>query len=178
MALTTINFELPANDRIHMRETLITKFLEEAPGNGTGNNASRYQYNVETYNEYGIFLKRPTRLNKGFDFTVNIKNVNFRNLRIYSNPSHRDIFNTLEYCKNTYPDGYCNVKNAIDCIYNCNNIDLNNINAYFIDFAKNIHPIQIILLAIKWLFLEQDCAYWNYSGRAMLFRGLKECDLA
>lgn len=178
MPLTIIDFYLPANNRIHMRNTLIAKFLEEAPGSGTGNSASRYQYNVETYNEYGIFLKRPTRLNKGFDFTVNIKNVFFKNLRIYSEPSHRDVFNALEYCKNTYPDEYYNVKNAIECIYSCNNIDLNNINAYFIDFAQNIHPIQIILLAIKWLFLEQDCAYWNYSGRAMLFHELQERDLA
>ena len=28
--------------------------------------------------------------------------------------------------------------------------------------------------AIKWLFMEQDCAYWNYSGRQMLFSGLNE----
>lgn len=34
------------------------------------------------------------------------------------------------------------------------------------------HPIQIILLAVKWLFMEQDCAYWNYSGRKMLMDAL------
>lgn len=178
MTLISINFVLPESNRIHMRETLIRKFLEETPGTGTGDNASRYQYNVETYNEYGIFLKRPTRLNKGFDFTVNIKNVYFRNLKTYSNPSHKDIFSALEYCKHSYPDEYQKVRNAIEHIYYCYAIDLNNINAYFLDFAQNTHPIQIILLAIKWLFLEQDCAYWNYSGRTMLFQGLKEWDLA
>ena len=39
------------------------------------------------------------------------------------------------------------------------------------------HPIQIIILAIKWLFMELDCAYWNYSGRKKLFESLVESGL-
>lgn len=62
-------------------------------------------------------------------------------------------------------------------IYECEDIDLSHINAYFLDFESTPHPIQIILLAIKRLFIEQDCAYWNYSGRRMLFEGLSESGL-
>lgn len=29
-------------------------------------------------------------------------------------------------------------------------------------------------LAIKWLWIEQDVTYWNFSGRAMLYQSLKE----
>ena len=28
-------------------------------------------------------------------------------------------------------------------------------------------PVDPILKAIKWLFIEQDIRYWNYSGRSM-----------
>jgi len=38
-------------------------------------------------------------------------------------------------------------------------------------------PIAIILLAIKWLFIEQDITYWNWSGRNMLMNSLKDKEL-
>lgn len=63
---------------------------------------------------------------------------------------------------------------AIVAIYTCEDISLSHINAHFCDYKGTRHPIQIILLAIKWLFMEQDCAYWNYSGRKMLFDKLLE----
>ena len=44
----------------------------------------------------------------------------------------------------------------------------------FHDYEDVEHPVEIIILAIKWLFMEQDCAYWNYSGRAMFYSALKE----
>ena len=34
--------------------------------------------------------------------------------------------------------------------------------------------IEGILKIVKWLFLEQDVTYWNYSGRAMLYQSLKD----
>lgn len=164
--------------RVEQRESLISLFLTEQPGTGRGDNASRYRYNVERYNEYTIYLRRPTSLNKGFDFVVYIENVFFINRRRYSNPSHNDIINALSYCKETYHDAYPTIMDIISNIYNCNDYDLNMIqDVYFIDGNNHTHPIQIILLAIKWLFIEQDCAYWNYSGRAMLFQGLQEHNL-
>lgn len=63
-----VDYELPVSNRTQMRIELISCFLNEFSGTGRENNASRYQYNVETYGNYGIYLKRPTQLNKGFDF--------------------------------------------------------------------------------------------------------------
>ena len=148
-----INYSLPLGDRISMREYLIQAFLRETPGTGIGDNASRYQYNVEQFGDYSIFLKRPTQLNKGFDFTVNIGGLFFKRNRRYSNPSHQDIIDALTPVLLT-PSG-----------------------ATFCDYAGNEHPIEIVLLAVKWLFMEQDCAYWNYSGRAMFYGVLQENEL-
>ena len=174
MATYVYDYILPAGDRIQKRLALISCFLNENAGTGRGDYASRYQYNVETYGNYKIYLKRPTQLNKGFDFTVNVQGMYFKKNKRYSNPSHQDIFNALAYCMDTYPKTYDDVRNAIINIYNCIDIDLSYINAYFCDYEGTEHPIQIILLAIKWLFMEQDCAYWNYSGRKMLFDRLSE----
>lgn len=168
------NFHLPSGGRKEKRQALISCFLKETAGTGTGENASRYQYNVETYGEYGIFLKRPTQLNKGFDFTVNIQNLYFKKSRKYSNPSHQDIFDALSYCQAAYPYEYNKIADTITQIYHCNDVELSDIRASFCDYTGANHPIQVILLAIKWLFMEQDCAYWNYSGRKMFFEALRE----
>lgn len=80
MSFQEINFELVSRDRKTMRTTLISAMLNEEPGNGNGDLCSRYQYNVENFQEYGIFLKRPTQLNKGFDFTVNTKGLWFKKI--------------------------------------------------------------------------------------------------
>lgn len=174
MAAYTCDYRLPTGNRSQKRQDLISCFLNEEAGIGRGNDASRYQYNVESYNGYGIFLKRPTPLNKGFDFTVNVRGMYFKKNRRYSNPSHNDIFEALACCRNECPNEYDDVKEAIIAIYKCDDVDLSHIDAYFFDYEGTRHPIQIILLAIKWLFMEQDCAYWNYSGRRMLFERLAE----
>ncbi|MCD7837165.1 MAG: hypothetical protein LUG83_11115 [Lachnospiraceae bacterium] len=169
-----INYSLPLGDRISMRENLIKTFLRENPGTGIGNNASRYHYNVEHFFDYGIFLKRPTQLNKGFDFTVNIDGLFFKKNRRYSNPSHQDIIDALTDCRINFPDIYPDISHELQQIYYCQNIILVQSGATFSDYEGNDHPIEIILLAVKWLFMEQDCAYWNYSGRAMFYEVLQE----
>lgn len=108
-----------------------------------------YQYNAETYENYGIYLRRPTQLNKGFDFTVNVQRMYFKKNRRYSSPSHQDIFDALTCCMDEYPEEYGAVWEAILDIYNCIDIDLSHINAYFRDYEGTEHPIQIILLAIN-----------------------------
>ena len=173
-----IDYILPTGNRIEKRKHLISYFLEEDPGTGRDKKASRYQYNVERYGNYKIYLKRPTRLNKGFDFTVNIEGMYFKKNRKYSNPSHEDIIEALTCCKKKCPNEYNAIRKALTEIYKCNDTDLSQINAYFLDHNNIKHPIQVILLTIKWLFMEQDCAYWNYSGREMLFDELKKQGLA
>lgn len=168
-----VNYTLPLGDRSTMRQNLIQTFLHELPGTGTGNNASHYQYNVEYFGNYGIFLKRPTQLNKGFDFTVNIDGLFFQKNRRYSNPSHQDIIDALTNCKISYPSVYPLISQELQQIYYCKPVCLAPSGATFCDYAGNEHPIEIILLTVKWLFMEQDCAYWNYSGRAMFYSALK-----
>ncbi|SFO16200.1 hypothetical protein SAMN04487831_11029 [Pseudobutyrivibrio sp. UC1225] len=173
-----ISYNLISGDRTQKRKSLITSMLEEECGTGTGTNCSRYRYNVESYGEYGIYLKRPTQLNKGFDFTVNVDGMWFKKERRYSCPSHQDIFDALDDCRSHYPGEYDNISFMIEKIYNCEDVDLSEVSdIYFHDFEGSKRPIAIILLAIKWLFMEQDCAYWNYSGRAMLYKALQKQQL-
>lgn len=178
MSFHEVDFTITGSSREKMRNALISAMLEEEHGSGKGTNSSRYQYNVENYNGYIIYLKRPTRLNKGFDFTVNIQGLYFKKNRKYSNPSHQDIFNILNRCKSEFPDNYAKIAHIILQLYHCKEPDLDSIkDITFTDFEGNNHPIAIILLIIKWLFMEQDCAYWNYSGRDMLFSALAEKSL-
>ena len=140
----TINYSLPTGTRGTMRENLIQLFLKEQPGTGTGNNTSRYCYKVEQFNSYGISLKRPTQLNKGFDFTVNIDVLFFKKNRKYSNPSHQDIIDALTDCKCNFPDIYPGIAYILQQIYNCENPNLTLSGATFSDYANTKHPIEII----------------------------------
>lgn len=178
MSSHAVNYTLPTGDRVLKRKNLISIMLEEECGTGRGERCSRYTYFVESYDEYGIYLKRPTQLNKGFDFTVNVSGMWFKKNRRYSNPSHQDIFDALLECKTSYPKEYKNIKSIIARIYECKDIDFTTpLGVCFHDFEGIERPIEIILLSIKWLFMEQDCAYWNYSGRKMLYTALSQRDL-
>ena len=177
MPLTQINYTLPITNRLQMRKDVINLFAAELPGTGTGNNASRYEYKVEQYQSYNIVLKRPANLNKGFDFTVNIIGLQFKKTRRYSNPSHNDIITALSYCKSNNQNYHAVIVPIINDIFNCENVNLGNSGFNFIDFAGQSHPIEIILLALKWLFIEQDFTYWNNSGRYMLYNTLKNNNL-
>lgn len=169
-----VEYQLPSGNRAEKRSALITTFLNEEAGTGNGCNASRYQYNVESFLNYRIFLKRPTQLNKGFDFTVNVSGLYFKKNRRYSNPSHNDIISALTDCKTNFPTHYSQIASLINDIYECHDALITPSGATFLDSDGNQHPIEIIVLAIKWLFMEQDCAYWNYSGRCMFYNAL--CD--
>lgn len=107
-----------------MRKNLIKTFLCEIPGTGTGDDASRYQYNVEQWGKYGIFLKRPTQLNKGFDFTVNIDGLFFKKNRRYPNPSHQDILNALSDRKTNFSNLYPSIAQKLQQIYDCSHVSL------------------------------------------------------
>lgn len=178
--LTKVDYTLPSGDRALKRSDLIEAMLEELPGTGKGEDCSRYEYVVEHFGSYEIYLKRPTQLNKGFDFTVNIRELYFKTgERRRANPSYQDIFDALSSCKLQNPKEYGKVSTIITSLYNCEDVDFSTpLNISFRDFEGAEHPIEIILLAIKWLFMEQDCAYWNHSGRAKLYSGLKEQGLA
>ena len=134
------NYILPSGSRADKRFSLITHFMQEEPGHGNGDAASRYRYNVESYGNYSIYLLRPTQLNKGFDFTVNISGLAFKKQRIYHSPSHNDIITALESCKICYPESYPLVASAIRDIYACNDTALSEIHAGFLDYASTELP--------------------------------------
>lgn len=174
MAHHDIFYTLPAGDRTYKRYQLVSLFLQEEPGEGNGALASTYDYTMETWGTYRIYLLRPAILNFGFDFTVNMSGVYFNHKynRNPNAPSHDDTVFCLKNCAESYPASYPFVRDAIRAIYNCQEPDLSHIQAGFFDSNGVEHPIQILLFAIKWLFMEQDCTYWNYSGRQMLFNKL------
>ncbi|MDO5332293.1 MAG: DNA adenine methylase [Bacillota bacterium] len=174
--MTEVNFCLPNTDRFGQRIQVVQQFLREDPGTGNGEFASKYRYNVEQYSDYIVYVERPAHLNKGFDFTVHVTNIT---LNRGSCPSHNDIIAFATDCKNTNPSTYHHVAEAINQVYNCRNYNQNTLNNIcFHDKNRCEHPVQILLLIIKWLFIEQDITYWNYSGRHMLLSALQENGLA
>lgn len=178
MALHNIEYNLQSDNRTGIRIEVAKLFTLEEPGIGKGENCSKYHYIVEHYGEYSIVLKRPTGLNKDFDFTVNISGMYFKKNRRYSNPSHNDIFKVLNYVKNNYEREYDIVAKQIINIFQINEYSFKVLeNVVFPDGDGILRPIAIILLAIKWLFIEQDITYWNWSGRNMLYNHLIEMGL-
>ena len=175
MALTKTTYTLRGRNRADVRKEVIELFLLEEPGTGKGDDCSKYWYTVESIKGYSILLKRPVPLNKGFDFTVNIEGLFFKKNRRYNHPSHNDIVSALIHLRDTNPSGYAHVKTALTQIYHCQLYDRESVNGlFFFDYENRQHPVEIILLAIKWLFIEQDMTYWNWSGRNMLWNGIKD----
>ena len=178
--MITVQFTLPVTNRKDMRQSLIMKFLEEDAGDGNGELTKKYRYNVEKIRNYAVYLLRPAFLNKGFDFTVHLQGLSFEGSRDPSRLRHQDAIDVLTKCKNVYgKDVYRNkIKIFIEKIYSCNEFTFTSpLGIFFKDSSGADHPIEIVLLAIKWLFMEQDCTYWNYSGRKMFYEKLKSLNL-
>jgi len=152
-----------AGSRNEVRQRVVQKFFEETPGQGKGGLQSKYLYYVETLNNGNrIYLERPANLHNGFDFLINVENINFSTTnRIKHNPSHDDIFNDLQVKKAESPEKYAKLYKLIEDVYNCKEIQE-------IDLSFNTrYPVDLLLKVIKWFFIEQDIRYWNYSGRAL-----------
>jgi len=95
-------------------------------GEGKGSDSTRVMYCMEkTFNNEIIYLQRPAYLNKGFDFTVNVKNYNFKAPtdknpnRLTHIPRHDSIFYPLDLIKNSNINDFCLIQIAIDKIYFC-----------------------------------------------------------
>lgn len=154
--------------RNEVRERVIAEFLKEAPGKGNGENQSKYLYFVETLKDGNrIYLERPANLHNGFDFLINVENINFSTTnRIKYNPSHDNIFNDLKAKKAESPEKYKKLYKLIEDVYNCKEIGDTNLK-----FSSG-YSVDLILKVTKWFFIEQDIRYWNYSGRAMFMSGV------
>jgi hypothetical protein len=167
-----VELSLTETNRISIRKKLIHQFLEEVPGSGKGDLRSEYYYQVETLqNGNRIFLKRPARLNKGFDFEVNVEGANFGKLRRSTMPSHSSIEDDLKgkLAKNAVE--FKKLVNLIDALYRCEFVSDQAMLS--LNFTTG-YPAETIIKSIKWLFIEQDITYWNWSGRTMLYYGLSK----
>ena len=120
----------------------------------------------------------------GFDFLISLKKndvpVNFsegklgkegKAKRKTPSPGFEDIYADLEIKKQENINEFQKVIPIIYEIYDCNDIDISKI-------SKNLHfdkglPIEVVFKLIKWLFVEQDLRYWNYSGRATFLEYMK-----
>lgn len=164
--ITPINF---SEDRAELRKQVINIFLDENPGTGRHELTSKYRYITKTIDIHEVFLSRPAQFNNGFDFTLNVSNINFNPIgRATTRPTHQNIYDNLLQKKVENLELYNELKAEIDRIYNCQT-PTNTI------FSFNTgQDSEILLECIKWLFIEQDVTYWNYSGRAMFYSGINE----
>lgn len=158
--------------RRQFRERVIQEFLKEEPGTGKAELTSKYTYFVEKLaNGARVFLTRPARLNNGFDFEIRVEGMAFASAkgRTTNRPSHPVIFQDLLQKKAENGKGYAGLFKLIERVYNCEDVSPK---AYAqLRFASGL-PVDMILFIIKWLFIEQDVTYWNYSGRAMFMSGV------
>lgn len=163
--LTNYNF---ANERSKIRKEIINLFLDENPGTGKGEFTSKYKYITKVIGNNEVYLIRPAQFNNGFDFTLNVSNLNFNpNGRATTRPTHQNIYNDLILKKQSNPELYNKLKGEIDKIFNCQEPSNEVLN-----FGIGLNT-EILLECIKWLFIEQDVTYWNYSGRSMFYGGIK-----
>ncbi|TWH83632.1 DNA adenine methylase [Sedimentibacter saalensis] len=158
--------------RNEVRMRVVEQFASEVCGKGSGELASRYTYYVETLiNGDRIYLRRPANLHNGFDFLVCIENINFSTLgqRYRNYPKHEDIISDLSLKKKFEPNLYKELFELMKQVYNCNDLIINDYQK--LNF-KTGFTTELILKTLKWLFIEQDIRYWNYSGRDMLWNGI------
>ena len=183
--ITELSFTIEAYSREDYRRLLADLFLNEKPGRE--GESSQYIYYVEEDNEgHRIYLKRPTNLNKGFDFEVRVENVmflhvskssivsianSFPNPKISKSnrPSHDNIIEDLMLKKKENPFLFNKLRQYLEKIYICKEVSYGDLGVYGF---KSGYPVDLIFKCIKWLFIEQDITYWNWSGRAMFYKSL------
>ena len=88
-------------------------------------------------------------------------------------PSHKDIFEDLKTKKKENPSYFPKIIQLINEVWNCKEPDFilepNDKEAFHQGLT-----LEMLLKILKWLFIEQDITYWNYDGREMLIRAIKD----
>lgn len=136
---------------------------------------SKYRYDVETCSDgKKVYVTRPTNLNKGFDFEIKLEGfVSLISKRKSERPSHKDIMNDLQTKKKESPVEFRKLLEMIDCVYGCDEPDEVLKREPSLIFKAGL-SVDALLKVLKWLFIEQDLTYWNWSGRRMLMTGIRE----
>ncbi len=154
-------------ERSELRKEIVNLFLEEKPGTGNKDKTSKYNYIITRVDNFVVFLKRPAQFNNGFDFTVNVEGINFNpNGKATTRPTHQNIIDDLITKQKENPKLFIEFKKQIDSIYLCQPAVREDF-----PFTSGINS-KILLECIKWLFIEQDVTYWNYSGRALFYNAI------
>ena len=150
--------------RNDIRMKVVNELSKEEPGEGKDELASKYTYYVETLNDNRrIYLRRPA-------FVVCVEGINFNpSGRRRDYPTHDDIIDDLKQKYQEDPEKYKYLFVALSATYHCAYVDLESLNS--IHF-KSGFPCDLLVKTLKWLFIEQDIRYWNYSGRDMLWKGI------
>jgi hypothetical protein len=165
-----VEWKLSCADRAELRKTVAGKWAEEEP-------FTNYRYNVETcLNGKRVYLLRPTWLNKGFDFGVNIeglvKVVKPGKGGTREMPSHDDVIHDLRQKVEQHPKKAEVLFAAVAAIYGCAEPhDILRKQAELAKFTAG-WPVDQSLFAVKWLFIEQDVTYWLQRGRDMLMSAI------
>ena len=161
-----------SSDRAVLRYQLVNEFLTEKKGYWTEEGrqvVTRYKYFVETLQDgRQIYLSRPTFLNKGIDFTVVVERFDGVKDKL---PSHPDLISDILLTKRIGQAKIGKLLSAIERVWLCEDPDevLKDTDLAF----KPGLSADLVLKALKWLFIEQDITYWNYDGRMMLWNGIR-----
>ena len=157
-------------DRNQVRMSVVNQLSKEEPGKGKGILASRYTYYVEKLSDGNrIYLRRPANLHNGFDFVVAIENYNFnQGGRKCNYPKHDDIINDLKSKCNENRVEYIKLFSILEKVHDCIFVSEEDMKFYF----KTGYSSDMVIKTLKWLFIEQDIRYWNYSGRDMLWNAI------
>lgn len=86
-------------------------------------------------------------------------------------PSHKVILTDLIKKRNENPAMYEKVETLISQAFRCQQIEDEALKQISFDSG---FPFDVILKTIKWLFIEQDVTYWNWSGRNMLYSAIMD----
>ncbi len=149
--------------RIEQRRMLVETWLREEEN-------SRYRYDVEKCQDGRlVYLLRPTWLNKGFDFQINLEGFQSKSNEA---PKHEDIFNDLALKKRESQESYKRFLRLIDLVYGCEEPDHVVAQEPTLFFQAGL-AVDTLLKIVKWMFIEQDLTYWNNSGRRILMEGIR-----
>lgn len=177
---------LTSTTRENIRKEITGWFLDEKCG--TNQQVSRYEYIVEEFLigdlKYEIYLRRPAFKNKGMDFVISVRRFKKRTFKHVDSkwsyreelnrPSFESIYEALENIQ-----GGIDVSAYLKSVYDTSTIlDTSTIPDVLIKIRKisknfEMH-LAVAILLFKWFFIEQDCTYWNYSGRELLHKELEE----